>query len=412
MIFGGLPIDAAKTSPSWWVAILVENDTYPQDVRVRNEAETLVQAGFRVTVVAPRERGQPRFEAIGGVEVIRFWLPSTAQTSIGFAAEYLVAHVQLAWRTVSLLCRGIDVLHICNPPDTIGLLLLAARLFRRGAVFDNHDLFPELFELRYGYRRVTAILRAFQRAAFRYADVVLTTNESQRTVVLDAVRRPPESVVVVRNGPRRETLASTTPISRPLAKETVDLLFLGALEPQDGVVALADVLQLLVHFYGLSPRLTVVGEGSCKSELADACARLGLADRLELTGRVPHDEVASRLAEADICLDPAPCNKLNHASTMMKIAEYMAAQKPIVAFELRETKQTAGDGALYAPCGDVNAFAARIAELAVDPHLIAAVVKRGRERITELVWERSAEPLVSAYRRLTTSHATSRRSTR
>ena len=383
--------------------MLVENDTYPADVRVRNEAEALLAAGYRVTVIAPRDGDrQPRHEFIVGVEVVRFWLPATAQSKSGFIGEYAVAHVQLGRLALARLLAGADVLHVNNPPDTLALLLPLARLLKRKAVFDNHDLFPELFQLRYRNRPLTALLRVFQRLAFSQADLVLTTNESQREIALRMVARDPRSVVVVRNGPRRVTLrsASRAPDSGREAQSGVDLLFLGALEPQDGVVSLAEALRTLVDRHKLDARLTVVGAGSCRSSLEARCCELGVRDRVVFAGRVPHADVPLLLEQADICVDPAPCNELNHSSTMMKIAEYMAAHKPIVAFDLRETKRTAAGAALYAACGDVDGFAARIAEIATSQAVRRELVQNGEQRLPGLVWERSAEALISAYARL------------
>jgi len=383
--------------------MLVENDTYPADVRVRNEAETLVAAGLRVTVIAPAEPGQPRRERLDGVEVVRFRLPATSQSVSGFMLEYAIAHLHLTRLALTHLLAGADVLHVNNPPDTLGCLLVLARLFGRRAVFDNHDLFPELFALRYGSPRVTRLLRVFQRLAFRAADLVLTTNESQRELVLDAVGRDPGTVVVVRNGPHAGAVdgAFERPEEPPdPARAGLQLLFLGALEPQDGVVQLAQVLRLLVDRHGLDARLTVVGDGSCRMSLGMECTRLGIGQRVLFTGRVPHDEVPGLLARADVCVDPAPCNELNHRSTMIKIAEYMAARKPIVAFDLEETRRTAGGAALYAACGDVEGFAERIAEIAGSSEVRNTLAGEAEARLSQLLWEHSAEALLTAYRDL------------
>src|SRR5215831_17540007 len=52
------------------VLMLVEN-LYPQDPRVRNEALLLLSAGYQVSVICLRKRGQPAFEIIDGVRVYR-----------------------------------------------------------------------------------------------------------------------------------------------------------------------------------------------------------------------------------------------------------------------------------------------------------------------------------------------------
>jgi glycosyltransferase involved in cell wall biosynthesis len=119
-----------------------------------------------------------------------------------------------------------------------------------------------------------------------------------------------------------------------------------------------------------------------------------------MTGVVPHTEVPQLLVEADICLDPAPCTAFNHYSTNIKIAEYMAAARPIVAYALLETRRTAGDAALLADCGDVAGFTALVARLAADGAERERRGRAGAERVQDLVWERQEERLLGAYRKL------------
>jgi hypothetical protein len=67
--------------------MLLENNPYPMDVRVRSEAESLAAAGYDVVVCAPRGPGEPRRERIGGVEARRFWMPETPSKAWGFLVE-------------------------------------------------------------------------------------------------------------------------------------------------------------------------------------------------------------------------------------------------------------------------------------------------------------------------------------
>jgi glycosyltransferase involved in cell wall biosynthesis len=78
--------------------------------------------------------------------------------------------------------------------------------------------------------------------------------------------------------------------------------------------------------------------------------------------------------------------------------EYMAMGCPIVAFDLPETRTSAGNAALYAPRGDERAFARCIAALLDDAENRKVLGKRGRERIAgELGWQHSTRELLRAY---------------
>jgi 2-deoxystreptamine N-acetyl-D-glucosaminyltransferase/2-deoxystreptamine glucosyltransferase len=134
-----------------------------------------------------------------------------------------------------------------------------------------------------------------------------------------------------------------------------------------------------------------------RAALESAFAEEGLTPAVDMPGWVPHERVPELLGAADVCVDPAPCTELNHRSTMIKIAEYLAAGRPTVAYALRETERTAADAALIAPCGDRVALAGHVARLAGDPDLRADLAKRGLERAGDLVWERSEKALLVAY---------------
>ena len=67
---------------------------------------------------------------------------------------------------------------------------------------------------------------------------------------------------------------------------------------------------------------------------------------VELTGFVSDEELQANLAAADICVDPDPSSPLNDVSTWIKVMEYMASAKPIVSFDLKETRFSARDAAM------------------------------------------------------------------
>jgi len=100
-------------------------------------------------------------------------------------------------------------------------------------------------------------------------------------------------------------------------------------------------------------------------------------------------------------LSPEPRSPLNEASTFIKIAEYMAVERPVVAYDLTESRFSAGTAAVYASPDDVECFASRIHELLDDPERRAAMGRLGRARVlSELSWERSKEALLAAYDRV------------
>jgi glycosyltransferase involved in cell wall biosynthesis len=107
------------------------------------------------------------------------------------------------------------------------------------------------------------------------------------------------------------------------------------------------------------------------------------------------------LSAADICLDPDPSSPLNDVSTWIKIMEYMAYGKPIVSFDLKETRYSAQEAAFYVQPNNEHGFALAIAQLMDDPALRARKGAFGRARVErELQWSCVGKNLGCAYRAL------------
>src|SRR4051794_22381889 len=369
------------------IAMLLENNAYPADVRVRREAQSLVRAGHEVTVLAPRAAGQPRAEVVEGVRVRRFRLPAESGGVLGFAAEYLTAAIALHAGAVRELSRGATVLHLHNPPDLLFPAALLARALGRKVVFDHHDLFPELVEAKFGPGPLVTAAHACERATFAVAGRVLAANESHAEIARDRGGVDPAAVTVVRNGPRAADLAE--PATRPGRLDAPHLVYVGAVSDQDGVTALPTVLRLLERDHAMPlARLTIVGDGDARPQVEAAAARAGVEERVEFTGWVDVDEVPALIRSADVCVDPAPPTPLNQCSTMIKVAEYLAAAKPVVAYDLLETTRTADGAALLARGGDEAGFAALVARLAEEGAERERLAGAARRRAEDLTWER------------------------
>jgi glycosyltransferase involved in cell wall biosynthesis len=380
------------------ITMLLENNPYPQDVRVRSEAESLARAGHRVTVIAPRGPGQPRREQVRGVDVVRFRLvDGSARGAMGFALEYAVAAVALHLGALRTLLRGSTVLHLHNPPDILFPAGAMYRLAGRKVVFDHHDLFPETVEVKLGSRLGERLARICQRLTFAVAHHVVSTNASYAEVARRAGAKAARGVTIVRNGP--PTAWTQLPVyNREGVLDEVRIAYLGAISSQDGVDGLVPVLHRLA--WGPDPigvHLTIIGDGDARAPLERELSEAGLAACVTFTGRVATSRVPELLQAADVCVDPAPATDVNERSTMTKIAEYLALGKPVVAYDLHETANTAGDAALLVRRGDSDAFAGAISLLARDPELRARLAERGRGRTSSLTLEDSERELLSAY---------------
>lgn len=375
----------------------------PFDRRVWQEALALREAGYDVVVVCPQgeERHREAFESLEGVAIHRFPLVFATGGAPSYAREYAAALWKI-WRLSRKLAgeRPFDFVHVANPPDLLGFAVWPLKLRGARLIYDQHDLVPELYLSRFGDRGLLYhISRWLERASYAIADVVVATNESYREVAVARGRKASEDVFVVRSGPDFSRLRLVEPDESLKQGRRYLLSYIGVMGPQDGIDhALRALAQLRLRRDDWHAIL--IGEGDVWLEMKALTADLGLDDVVEFTGRIPDEDVIRILSTSDVCLAPDPKNPLNDVSTMNKIVEYMAMSRPLVSYDLKEARVSAGESAIYARANDESSFADCIDQLLDDPERRKRMGMIGRRRIEDsLSWEHSKHELLAAYTR-------------
>ncbi|HEY0936798.1 MAG TPA: glycosyltransferase, partial [Trebonia sp.] len=215
--------------------------------------------------------------------------------------------------------------------------------------------------------------------------------------------KSPADVTVVRTGPDPEKLKRGPADPEQRRGRQFLAAYIGVMGPQDGVDIVVRAADVIVRELGREDiAFTLIGSGDSFDELVALRDELGLAGHVEFTGRAPDEQVTRILSTADVGLSPDPKNPLNDVSTMNKTMEYMAFELPVVAFDLRETRVSAGDAAVYAVPNDVREYARAIVELVDDPSRRADLGKLGRVRVeNELAWQHQERAYLDVYERLT-----------
>ncbi|HEY2641268.1 MAG TPA: glycosyltransferase family 4 protein [Streptosporangiaceae bacterium] len=385
------------------VLIIVQNLPVPFDRRVWLECQALVRAGYDVSVVCPKAAGDPAYEVVERVHLYKYRPYAPGGSKAGFVGEYVYSFLATAWLTLRARRSGrFSAIQACNPPDIfwpIGVFFRAVD--RSRFVFDHHDLCPELYESRFpdGPRLPHRVLLALEGWTHRTADHVISTNQSYREMAMRRGGKAAADVTVVRTGPDAERLRRREP--DPTLRRGYRYLatYLGVMGPQDGVDIVLRAAHVAVHELGRHDiGFTLIGSGDCFDELVALRDSLGLAGYVEFTGRAPDELVASILSTADVGLSPDPKNALNDVSTMNKTMEYMAFELPVVAFDLRETRVSAGEAAVYVPPNDVHEYALAIAALMDDEAGRSRLGKLGRVRVEQvLAWSHQERAYVGVY---------------
>lgn len=347
------------------VLILVENLSVPFDRRVWLEANCLKRAGYGVYVISPKSRGQALYEVLDGIEIYRFPNPPATKGVFSFLWEFFYCWMAIFLLTLKIfLKRGFDIIHACNPPDTFFLIGLFYKIFGKKFIFDQHDLCPEVYLAKFEQNKKDFFywtLLFLEWLTYRTADRVISTNDFYRGVALKRGKVKRDKLFVVRTGFNSSQLKRRSPRAELKNNKQYLAVYLGVMAPQDGVENLIRSIDLIVHFKGRRDiQFVLVGGGDSFDYLVELANTLRLGEFVRFTGRIPDRELFEYLSTADICLAPDPKNELNDISTMNKIIEYIAFERPIVSFNLKETRNMAGDSAVYAKDNDINDFSEKL----------------------------------------------------
>ncbi len=391
------------------ILMLVENASWPGDQRVKNEAAALCDCGFQVYIICPKTptgtQHQESYICIDNIHIYRYKLPTISNKYVAYILEYSLALIKTFWISLKVLFRhGFDVIHAANPPDLFFTIGLFYRLFGKKFVFDQHDLAPELFKVKFkNHIEPLYKLHLFlERCSYRAANIVIVTNLSQRQKAIERGRCPTDKVIVVRNGPDLGRIKLVSPEPELKRGRRFLLAYVGEMAVQDGVDHIFYALNELVYKRGHQDvSLVLMGDGQHAPELHELAHQLQLDDYVNFTGWAKSEDLVRYLTVADVGLLPDPQNGLNEFSTMVKTMEYMAMGKPIVSFDLAETRYSAQEAALYAIPNVVEDFADKIEVLLNDEELRLKMGAIGRKRVLEeLSWHQTKKNLLFAYKLL------------
>ena len=385
------------------IVIIVENQSVPRDRRVWREALSLRDAGYSVHVICPTlDNLGAGDQIVEGITIHRHCLRAEAKSLPGYLREYSEALVRELLCAVRIWKSGpFDVIQVCNPPDLLFLVTLWFKYVHGVAVIlDHHDLVPELFDVKFGRRPwAHGVMLAIEYLNFAASDIVLSVNESYRTIAVRRGRKRDEDVFVVRNGPDLSELPDEPSTGSGPDEAGLVVGYLGEVGTQDGLEGLVEIAVDVVQVRGrCDVRFVVIGDGPDLPRIRLLAAQRGVADSFTFTGYLTGDSMWKALSACDVCVGLDPKNAYNDASTMMKVMEYMALGKPIVQFDLREGRYSAATGALYAR--DHKEFADMVLALGGDTEWRESIGRLGRQRLEEsLHWGLQIPVLLAAYRR-------------
>ncbi len=355
-----------------------------QSVHVEELIGALRQLGHEVLVVGPGFYDKADFGGESGlVSMIRSRLPR----AVGELAE-LAYNLPAYWR-LRMACRRFQ-------PDLIyeryNLYHLAGTLLaRRTGVALFLEVNAPLADERsqHGGLGLPRLAHRLERFVWRSADRVLAVTSVLKDVIA-ANGVPSARIEVVPNGIEPTRFANLPEPER--GDDTVVLGFVGFVRDWHGLDAV--ISAMAADRSGPLIRLEVVGDGPALASLQQQAAALGIADRVHFIGLVGHEAIPEMVAGFDIALQP----RVVAYASPLKLFEYMAAGKAIVAPDQPNIREVLSDGetALLFDAAETGAMWRAISRLAADATLRGTLGAGARAAIgrRDYTWRGNAERII------------------
>lgn len=407
--------------------LMVSQSNYPHDPRVRQEALKLLDNGYRIITIAQKYAGQKAFENVNGVLVYRIpmiELFNKSKNRINFKVKILNKFLGLIFSilgygfeffyfTFSSLLLSIrinlkykfHVLHVHNPPDTLVILGVFWKIFRKKFVFDHHDLSPDLYLEKFGSGKnlVYKILLFLEKTSCKLADRVIATNNSYKQIEEERCSVDSKKIYIVRNGPDLNQVKKAEPISDLRKKSNTILCYLGSINKQDGVDNILEVLNAIINVNKYKDiHLLVLGGGDYLEYIKKLAKDYHLESYTTFTDWVLDSDLLNRyLSSADIFIDAAYKSFLNDNSTFIKHMEYMVFAKPIISFDLEESVYSLKDAGVIIESNDIGKMSDEIINLISDNTRKKQLGDNALKRVKELSWDVVSLPLLDLYNDIT-----------
>lgn len=381
---------------------------YGGHIRILEEARHLQAAGHQVAIVTYYKGSD-----MPGLDIRRTWpLPWRADYEVGSSRHKLAFDIYLAAKSLLEAVRfRPDVIHgHMHEGALIGGV--AARLLRVPLVFDfQGSLTAEMVDhgfLDRNGRLYPWVHRLEKFVCQRLPQAILTSSVRARQLLQNEFHVPesrihplPDCADPIRFDPLAYTAEQKLALRRqcgiPDGRPIV--AYLGLLTDYQGIPHLLQAARELVAA-GKKAHFLIMGYPDVYRYQTMA-EELGLNGWVTFTGKIEYRNAPFFLSLGDIGVAP----KMSSTEGSGKLLNYMALAQPVVAYDTAVHREYLADLGVYAPVGDVAAFAQAIGNLLDHPEQMAELGQKLRQRAEQVYsWEAATEKIINLYKQLTSKY--------
>ncbi|MBN1893812.1 glycosyltransferase family 4 protein [bacterium] len=273
-------------------------------------------------------------------------------------------------------------------------ILAVSRLKRIPLIFEvNTPMAHEIRALKKEFFYFPVLPQMFEKTCFKMADALVVVSEELKKYICrmgipaGRVHAVPNGVDIGRMHPRAGQ--SRRPLPFSAGKGRVIVGFVGSFNYWHSIRSIYDPMKRILRRFR-SVQFVLLGDGFTRPELERRIREDGFQERIRMPGFVAPEDIPACLSKMDILLAPYPVLDFFYFSPL-KIFEYMAASKPVLATRIGQIAEIIQDGVSGCLYGDEAEFVQKLSRLIRDRKARTRMGKAARKRVAEkFTWDRNA----------------------
>jgi len=368
---------------------MVAYSFYENDTRIRQYAESLIERRVQVDVISLRQKGQKRFEIIGGAKVFRIQervLDEKRKWNYFFRV-LLFFIKSLFFLSAQHIRSPYALVHVHSIPDFEIFAAVLPKLMGAKIILDIHDIVPEFYANKFNARPNSFAIKTLiriEKICCAFADHVIIANDLWAEKLCRRSVKPKKCTALI-NYPELQIFARTQKQLR--VDNHFSLIYPGSLNRHQGldiaIQAMAIVKDKIPDVH-----LHIYGDGPERENLKALISDLKLDNIVLLHDPVSLPEIADRMASSDVGIVPKRSDSFGNEAFSTKVMEFMAMGLPVIVSDTKIDQFYFNESlVIFFKAGDELDLAEKILSLYYNRTLRQQLIDNGLQFIKSNNWK-------------------------
>jgi len=335
---------------------MILDGSYPNDIRVRKEAETLVENGRKILVVCPRKKNDPEKEVINGVEVVRIGNNYTFfKKGICDIIESIININPFFYFGLKEVFKKykIDFLHVHDLP-LAGTGYFFKNKIKRKLILDLHENYPEALKTWFVWKKNPILrLKNFifmnpkkwskkeKKYCVKYDKVVCVVEEMKQKLISN-FNIDSKKLIVISNHEKKEFAKNFKKMifQNIIKKNDFSITYVGGFGPHRGLDIAINAMPKIVKKIP-NAKLFLIGKGSkhIEKKLKDIVVEKKMKGYVCFPGYRPFDEVATIMQLSNLNIIPHKSNEHTNNTIPHKLFQIMMSKSLLLVSSCKTLKR-------------------------------------------------------------------------